>query len=185
MRIQSRSPVSRVPYAPRVSRVRRALRPWGVVFGLGVFTLFGSAPGNAQDRSDRLAFSVGSFDVLNSTRSGELGFEYRFGPRAFELRPVIGVAVNSDEGGYLLAGLRRDFDLDGGWVLTPHFGITLFDEGDGKDLGHAVEFRSGIELSYRIGDRSRLGLSFYHLSNAGLDETNPGSESLVVVYSFR
>ena len=143
------------------------------------------APASAQDRSDRLAFSLGSFDVLNSTRSAELGFEARFAPRAFELRPVVGVAVNSDEGGYVLAGLRRDFDLSRRWVLTPHFGITLFDEGEGKDLGHEIEFRSGIEIAVRLNERSRLGFSFYHLSNSGLDETNPGSESLVLLYSFR
>lgn len=140
---------------------------------------------SAQDRSDRVAFCLGSFDVLNSTRSAELGFEVRFAPRAFELRPVVGVAVNSDEGGYVLAGLRRDFDVSDRWILTPHFGVTLFDEGDGKDLGHEIEFRSGIELAFRLNERSRLGVSFYHLSNAGLDETNPGSESLVLVYSFR
>lgn len=141
------------------------------------------ALGQARD-GDRYAFSLGGFDALNSTRSGELGFEYRFTPRAFELQPVVGVTINSDEGGYVLAGLRRDFDTGDRWVVTPHFGITLFDQGDGKDLGHEVEFRSGLEVSYRLNSRSRLGLSFYHLSNAGLDETNPGAESLVLVYSF-
>jgi len=155
-----------------------------LVLGITVVPVV-AGPANAQDRSDHLAFSVGAFDALNSTRSAEVGFELRFAPRAFELRPVIGVAVTSDEGGYVLAGLRRDFDVAERWVLTPHFGLTVYDEGDGKDLGHAVEFRSGVELAYRLNDRSRLGVSFYHLSNAGLDETNPGSESLVLVYSFR
>lgn len=144
-----------------------------------------ATPAIAQDGSDRYAISAGVFNVFETTHSEELGFEVRFGPRAFGLKPVIGVTVNSDEGGYVLAGLRRDFDAGNRWVVTPHFGITLFDEGDGKDLGHAVEFRSGLEVSYRLDDRSRLGLSFYHLSNAGLDEINPGSESLVLVYSFR
>lgn len=142
-------------------------------------------PASAQDRTDHIALSAGSFDVLNTTRSVEVGFEVRFAPRAFELRPVIGVAANSDEGGYVLAGLRRDFDVGERWILTPHFGVTLIEEGDGKDLGHVVEFRSGVELAFRLNQRSRLGISFYHLSNAGLDETNPGSESLVLLYSFR
>lgn len=149
-------------------------------------SLFSSGPAAAQsERSDHYAFSVGSFDALNATRSAEAGFEVRFAPRAFRLKPVVGVTVNSDQGGYVLAGLRRDFDAGGRWIVTPHFGVTLFDEGDGKDLGHVVEFRSGLELAYRLNERSRLGVSFYHLSNSGLDETNPGSESLVLVYSFR
>lgn len=144
-----------------------------------------AAPAVAQDGSDRFAISAGVFNAFETTHSEELGFEYRFGARAFGLKPVIGVTVNSDEGGYVLAGLRREFDVGDRWVVTPHFGVTLFDEGDGKNLGHTVEFRSGLEVSYRLDERSRLGLSFYHLSNAGLDEINPGSESLVLVYSFR
>lgn len=171
---------------PRSSPSRTPLPPLSFLAVLvAVAAVSVGAPASAQDRSDRLAFSLGSFDVLNATRSAELGFEVRFAPRAFELRPVVGVAVNSDQGGYVLAGLRRDFDVSERWILTPHFGVTLFGEGDGKDLGHEIEFRSGIELAVRLNERSRLGFSFYHLSNAGLDETNPGSESLVVVYSFR
>jgi len=29
-----------------------------------------------------------------------------------------------------------------------------------------------------------LGLTFHHLSNAGLDEQNPGTESVLLVYSI-
>jgi hypothetical protein len=48
-----------------------------------------------------------------------------------------------------------------------------------------VEFRSGLEVSYRLDDRSRLGLSFYHLSNGVIYDVNPGGESLCVVYGVR
>ena len=154
-----------------------------LLIGSLLLTAAPAVPAAAQD-GDRYAFSAGAFDVLNSTRSEELGFEVRFEPRAFELVPTLGVTLNTDQGGYVLAGLRRDFRASERWRVTPHFGVTFFDEGDGKDLGHAVEFRSGLEVSYRLNGRSRLGLSFYHLSNAGLDETNPGAESLVLVYSF-
>ena len=34
-------------------------------------------------------------------------------------------------------------------------------------MGHVVEFRSAVELAYRFSNRARLGLEFYHLSNAG------------------
>lgn len=38
-------------------------------------------------------------------------------------------------------------------------------------------------MAYRFDDRSRLGLEFYHLSNAGLDKHNPGTEILLAKYS--
>jgi hypothetical protein len=69
-------------------------------------------------------------------------------------------------------------------VLTPSFAAGYYDNGDGVDLGHEVEFRSSIELSYRFDNRTRLGVSFYHLSNASIGDTNPGTEVLSVVYSI-
>ena len=52
------------------------------------------------------------------------------------------------------------------------------------DLGHAVQFKSGIELTARVADRYRVGLLFYHLSNAGLSDDNPGVEVLEVVFGI-
>ena len=58
-------------------------------------------------------------------------------------------------------------------------------EGNGKDLGHVFEIRSALEVAYRFDDRSRLGVMFYHISNAGLgDDKNPGAEALTLSYSF-
>ena len=51
-------------------------------------------------------------------------------------------------------------------------------------LGGHFHFRSGLEASYRLGRRQRLGLLFYHLSNAGLRELNPGEESLVAQWTL-
>jgi len=40
-----------------------------------------------------------------------------------------------------------------------------------------------LEVAYRFDDRSRLGLSISHYSNAGLGDDNPGTESLMLNYS--
>ena len=45
-----------------------------------------------------------------------------------------------------------------------------------------MEFRSTIELGYRFDDRSRLSLAFGHLSNAGIGDSNPGTEVLTLYY---
>ncbi len=68
-------------------------------------------------------------------------------------------------------------------VATPSFSFGLYGEGDGKDLGHAVEFRSAIQIAYRFDDRSRLGIMLHHLSNAGLDDINPGANTVMLTYS--
>ena len=69
-------------------------------------------------------------------------------------------------------------------MLTPSLAAGLYEDGDGKDLGHIVEFRSSLELAYRFDNRARLGLSFYHLSNASLDDNNPGTEVFSLNYSI-
>jgi len=69
-------------------------------------------------------------------------------------------------------------------VLTPSFGVGAYDEGDGKDLGDTIEFRSQVELAYRFDNRSRVGVAFSHISNAGIGDRNPGTEILNVYYAY-
>lgn len=69
-------------------------------------------------------------------------------------------------------------------MLTPSFAVGAYEDGDGKDLGGTLEFRSAVELSYRLDDRARLGLAFDHISNASIYDDNPGTESLVLMYAI-
>ena len=100
------------------------------------------------------------------------------------LKPFAGVMLTTDSAGYGYAGLLFDLYIGRRLVFTPSLAAGLYEEGTGKDLGHVVEFRSAIELAYRFDDRSRLGLSFYHLSNASFGNTNPGAEVLSLSYSI-
>ena len=61
--------------------------------------------------------------------------------------------------------------------LTPSFTPGLYHEGDGKDLGHLVEFKSEVQLSLDLSDKSEFGFSYNHISNASLGEKNPGANS--------
>jgi hypothetical protein len=54
------------------------------------------------------------------------------------------------------------------------------DRGHGRDLGGPVIFRSRIGVSRLLHERVRIGLQFEHKSNAGLDDGNPGVETLFV-----
>ena len=143
-----------------------------------------SASPAAAEQTRSLAFSLGVFNVSKDETSLEGGVEYRIPTGRWGLTAVGGLSGTEDASIYILAGLRRDFRLGEGWWVTPAFGIALYEDGDGKDLGGPVEFRSAIEVAYEWPKRYRLALVFYHLSNAGLDEQNPGSNSLVLTYSF-
>jgi hypothetical protein len=167
---------------PLVTRTTLAAATALLLLGLGR-----PAPAWAQARS-WASLHLGAYDTADlADESGEIGLELRLAPawrerlpHRLELRPMLGAAVTTDRARWIYAGLRADWRCAARWVVTPSFGVSLFAEGDGKDLGGPVEFRSALEAAYQAGDRLRLGLAFYHLSNASLYEHNPGSNSLVL-----
>ena len=61
--------------------------------------------------------------------------------------------------------------------ITPSFTPGLYNQGNGKDLGHALEFKSEIQLSLELPKDSQFGFSYNHLSNASLGDKNPGANS--------
>ncbi len=132
------------------------------------------------------AFRIGSgyYDAFDSFDAVELHAEYHMGERFYDLiRPFAGVMVTSDEAAYGYAGARFEFDVDDSWQIAPAFAAGAYRDGDGKELGHTVEFRSAFEVNYKITDNGRVGASIYHLSNASLDDVNPGTEVVNLHYT--
>lgn len=142
------------------------------------------ASAQAADDPAFLRFGAGYFDINDDEDAGEFHFEYISDWKWWKFTPQVGVMATTDAAAYLYAGIRLDLFLGRRWVISPQFAPGLYHDGDGKDLGHVIEFRSAIEVAYRFDDRSRLGASFYHLSNAGLDDNNPGTEVLTFHYSY-
>lgn len=131
------------------------------------------------------AVHVGSFNVTKNPTSAEAGFELRFPTRWPEADLVAGMAGTEDSSFWAYAGGRYTFRLDRRWGFSLGLAVSVYEEGDGKDLGGPIEFRSHYEISYATGRRSRLSLVFYHLSNAGLYDKNPGANSAVLAWSVR
>ena len=69
--------------------------------------------------------------------------------------------------------------------MIPEVGVGAYEQGEGRNLGGSLEFRSGLEATYRANDAVRIGVGFYHLSNAGLHAVNPGVNSLVLTFGIR
>lgn len=133
-----------------------------------------------------LSFGAGYYDLFDDQAAGEARLEYRFGEqhKLWVFTPFVGAAATTDAATYGYAGIGIDVFFGQRWVATPTFAAGIYGNGNGKDLGEAIEFRSGLEVAYRFDDYSRLGLSFTHISNAGIGDRNPGVESLVLMYSM-
>jgi len=141
-----------------------------------------AAPAWADD-PDFLAFSGGVFDLGKDETAAEGRIEYRSDMRFWVFKPFGGLMATSDGGAYGYAGVLVDMFFGRRMVATLSFAPGAYHEGSGKDLGHTLEFRSQLEVAYRFDDRSRLGLSISHMSNASRGKKNPGTENLMLTYA--
>ena len=129
-----------------------------------------------------LNFYSGTFDFSDDgKRSTILGFQHQ-NESLFrdtflgKLSPVSGAMITADSASYFYTGVQAEYKI-GNINLTPSFTPGLYHEGDGKDLGHIVEFKSELQLSLDLIGDSELGFSYNHISNASLGDKNPGANS--------
>jgi len=92
------------------------------------------------------------------------------------LSPVTGFMLTADNAKYFYTGVQAQYKI-GSLNVVPSFTPGLYGEGNGKDLGHIVEFKSEVQLSLDVFNNSELGFSYNHISNASLGDKNPGANS--------
>ncbi len=145
--------------------------------GTGSFT-------QAEEDPSYLEISAGTWETLRPNRTEpEVDLTYRSNVELWVARPQVGVVAARDGDYYAFGGLASDIALTSHIILTPVLDAGLYG-GGGFRLGSHMEFREGGELAYRFQNASRLGVAFYHLSNAGLTSRNPGSESALMSYAL-
>ena len=152
-----------------------------------VFLSFFLLPVNSEEKkiySDELNFNFysGIFDFSDEgIRASIFGIEHQNENLLRDsflgtLSPVTGALITADNAAYVYTGVQAQYKL-GNINLTPSFTPGLYHEGDGKDLGHIVEFKSEVQLSLDLLNNSEFGFSYNHISNASLGEKNPGANS--------
>ena len=92
------------------------------------------------------------------------------------ISPITGFMITADQAKYAYTGIQAHYKI-GALNIIPSFTPGLYGEGDGKDLGHIIEFKSELQLSLDLFSNSELGFSYNHLSNASIGDKNPGANS--------
>ncbi len=144
------------------------------------------APAAAAEDGPTWAVNVGIGNTDGEDHPFEAGVELRLRPRTkANLAPAFGVAATEEGSVLVYGGLRLDWEASESFFVTPQLAVGAYEQGDGLDLGGALQFRSGLELAYRFESDARLGLLFFHLSHARINgDRNPGSNSLVLTWTF-
>ena len=134
------------------------------------------------ENNTELSFYTGMFDFSDDGKKSTLvGFQHQnenLNRDTFlgNLSPVTGGLITADNAAYVYTGVQAQYKI-GALNFTPSFAPGYYDEGNGKDLGHALEFKSEVQVSLELPMNSQLGLSYNHLSNASLGDKNPGANS--------
>tara|TARA_B110000037_G_scaffold182429_1_gene210106 strand:- start:202 stop:714 length:513 start_codon:yes stop_codon:yes gene_type:complete len=156
-------------------------------FCLGLLLIFFAFSANAEeleynDQSTEYNVYTGMFDFSDDGKSSTLvGFQHQnenLNRDTFlgNLSPITGALITADNAGYIYTGVETQYNL-GFLNVTPSFAPGLYHEGDGKDLGHILEFKSEVQLSLDLSKNTELGFSYNHISNASLGDKNPGANS--------
>ncbi len=136
----------------------------------------------ANINNHQLNYFTGNFDFSDDKQSAILvGFQHQdenLNRDTFlgNVSPITGGFVTENSAAYIYTGIEWNVDM-GGMIFTPSFAPGLYHEGDGKDLGHVLEFKSEVQLSYIVSNKTSFGVSYNHVSNASLGDKNPGANS--------
>ena len=136
----------------------------------------------ASDDNHQLNFFIGNFDFSDHKQAAVLfGFQHQNEDLNRDtlignISPITGGFVTENSAAYIYTGFEWNIDM-GALTFTPSFAPGLYHEGDGKDLGHVIEFKSEVQFSYELSKNSKIGFSYNHLSNASIGDKNPGANS--------
>ena len=135
-----------------------------------------------ENENHQMNLFIGNFDFSDDKQKATLlGFQHQdenLNRNTFlgNVSPITGGFVTENSAAYVYTGVEWNVDI-GSFYFTPSFAPGLYHEGDGKDLGHMVEFKSELQLSLDLSQSTEFGFSYNHLSNASLGEKNPGANS--------
>ena len=132
---------------------------------------------------NQLNFFIGNFDFSDDKQKAILvGFQHQnenLYRNTFlgNVSPITGGFVTENSAVYVYTGIEWNLDMGEKILFTPSFAPGLYHEGDGKDLGHVLEFKSEVQFSYMASNNTSFGVSYNHVSNASLGDKNPGANS--------
>ena len=151
-----------------------------------VFT-FSLLPINAEENKSndghQYNFYAGNFDFSDDKQKAILiGFQHQNeklerGTFLGNASPITGGFITENSAAYIYTGVEWNYDMGDKMTFTPSFAPGLYSQGDGKDLGHVLEFKTEIQASYELSDTASFGASYNHISNASLGSKNPGANS--------
>ena len=154
---------------------------------LTTFIMLFFAPINAEENTKinnhQYNLYIGNFDFSDDKQKATLiGFQHQNENLERKIllgnaSPITGGFITDNSAAYVYTGVEWNYSISEKLKFTPSFAPGIYHQGDGKDLGHALEFKTEIQASYTISEATSFGMSYNHISNASLGDKNPGANS--------
>jgi lipid A 3-O-deacylase len=156
------------------------------IYVLAFFTVFSlpllSGEKDKINSDHQYNFFIGNFDFSDDKQAALLyGFQHQNESLERDTflgnaSPITGGFITENSAAYIYTGIEWNLDM-GPLKFTPSFAPGLYHKGDGKDLGHVLEFKTEVQFSYTVSNATSFGVSYNHVSNASLGDKNPGANS--------
>ena len=153
------------------------------IVGMLLFSFVVNADENNNISEHEFNIYTGNFDFSDDKQKAILvGFQHQNENLERDTflgnaSPVTGGFITENSAAYVYTGVEWNYAMGEKFKFTPSFAPGLYHEGDGKDLGHVLEFKTEVQLSYLVSESTNLGMSYNHISNASLGDKNPGANS--------
>jgi hypothetical protein len=141
---------------------------------------------NQNILANSLSIFGGSYDYDDDNTSNLIGLNYHLTQNDFnilnimDINPVVGLFVTAKSASMLYSGFETNLGGDD-IFLNLSSSAGLYSNGDGKDLGNILQFKSEINLFYSFSKTTRIGLGSHHISNAGISSVNPGVNNYYLI----
>jgi len=129
-----------------------------------------------------LNFFTGMFDFSDDKQASPvLGIQHQ-NEELFKkmnrgiISPITGAFITGNNAYYLYTGVQAEYEI-GSLNFTPSFAPGYYSQGNGKDLGSVIEFKTEVQVTYDLSEATHLGMSYNHISNASIGSINPGANS--------
>ena len=143
---------------------------------------------NQNILANSLSIFGGSSDYDDDNTSSLIGLNYHLTKNDFnilnimDINPVVGLFVTAESASMLYSGFETNLGAET-IFLNLSSSAGLYNNGDGKDLGNTLQFKSEINLFYSLSKTTRIGLGSHHISNAGISSVNPGVNNYYLIFN--
>ncbi len=147
-------------------------------------------PLNAEEGNKDITFYTGQFDITDEVGDDEtslFGIEHKNSDLFREtflgkFSPITGAFITGKGATYVYTGVEAQYEI-GPIKILPSFTPGYYEQGNGKNLGDVLEFKSELKLGFDIFKDSKIGYSYSHISNNNWGSVNPGADNQSITFS--